>query len=138
MYPQTIINLIECYKKLPGIGEKTAERLALATLQFDDNMLELFSKSILDSKDKIKRCKNCNHLTEGDICQICKDDARNKKMICVVEEPKNVILFEKIGTYNPMTEPSTIVLDMEKVSQWIKNGAKPTDTVKALIEKASK
>ena len=99
MYPQTIINLIECYKKLPGIGEKTAERLALATLQFDDNMLELFSKSILDSKDKIKRCKNCNHLTEGDICQICKDDARNKKMICVVEEPKNVILFEKIGTY---------------------------------------
>ena len=62
-------------------------------------MLELFSKSILDSKDKIKRCKNCNHLTEEDICQICKDDARNKKMICVVEEPKNVILFEKIGTY---------------------------------------
>ena len=99
MYPQTIINLIECYKKLPGIVEKTEERLALATLQFDDNMLELFSKSILDSKDKIKRCKNCNHLTEEDICQICKDDARNKKMICVVEEPKNVILFEKIGTY---------------------------------------
>ena len=84
---------------IKGIGEKTAERLALATLQFDDNMLELFSKSILDSKDKIKRCKNCNHLTEEDICQICKDDARNKKMICVVEEPKNVILFEKIGTY---------------------------------------
>ena len=99
MYPQTIINLIECYKKLHGIGEKTAERLALATLQFDDNMLELFSKSILDSKDKIKRCKKCNHLTEEDICQICRDDARNKKMICVVEEPKNVILFEKIGTY---------------------------------------
>ena len=59
----------------------------------------MFSKSILDSKDKIKRCKKCNHLTEEDICQICKDDARNKKMICVVEEPKNVILFEKIGTY---------------------------------------
>ena len=99
MYPQTINNLIECYKKLPGLGEKTAERLALATLQLDDSMLDLFSKSILDSKDKIKRCQQCNHLTEEELCQICKDDSREKKVICVVEEPKNVIIFEKVGTY---------------------------------------
>ena len=54
------------------------------------------------------------------------------------KSPRDGKIIEKIGTYNPMTEPSTIVLDMEKVSQWIKNGAKPTDTVTALIEKASK
>lgn len=99
MYPSTINNLIECYKKLPGIGEKTAERLALSTLQLDKDILDLFSKSLIDSKDKIKRCQICNHLTEDNLCQICKDDTRDKKIICVVEDPKNVIIFEKIGTY---------------------------------------
>ena len=52
------------------------------------------------------------------------------------KSPRDGRIIEQIGTYNPMTDPSTIVLDMEKVNQWIKNGAKPTDTVKALIEKA--
>ena len=52
------------------------------------------------------------------------------------KSPRDGRIIEQIGTYNPMTEPSTIVLDMEKVNQWIKNGAKPTDTVKAIIEKA--
>ena len=54
------------------------------------------------------------------------------------KSPRDGRIIEQIGTYNPMTEPSTIVLDKEKVEKWIKNGAKPTDTVKALIEKASK
>ncbi len=100
MYPATIHNLIECYKKLPGIGEKTAERLALSTLQLDDEILNLFSKSLLDSKKKIKRCKKCNHLSEEDLCSICKNTNRDQNIICVVEEPKNVIVFEKVGTYN--------------------------------------
>lgn len=100
MYPTTIHNLIECYKKLPGIGEKTAERLALSTLQLDDEILNLFSKSLLDSKKKIERCKKCNHLSEEDLCSICKNTNREQNIICVVEEPKNVIVFEKVGTYN--------------------------------------
>lgn len=100
MYPKTIDNLIECYKKLPGIGEKTAERLALSTLHLDSEIINLFSKSLLDSQTKIKRCKKCNHLSEDDICQICKSTDRNQKIICVVEEPKNVIIFEKVGAYN--------------------------------------
>lgn len=100
MYPATIYNLIECYKKLPGIGEKTAERLALSTLQLDEEILNLFSKSLLDSKKKIRRCKKCNHLSEEDLCAICKNTNRENKIICVVEEPKNVIIFEKVGTYN--------------------------------------
>ena len=100
MYPKTIDNLIECYKKLPGIGEKTAERLALSTLQLDEEIIDLFSKSLLDSQTNIKRCKKCNHLSEDDICDICKSNDRDKKIICVVEEPKNVIIFEKVGAYN--------------------------------------
>ena len=99
-YPNTLNNLIECYKKLPGIGEKSAERMALSTIEMDEDILKLFSQSLLDIKTKIKRCKECNNLSEEDLCEICKSNDRNKKVICVVEEAKNVILFERIGTYN--------------------------------------
>ena len=99
-YPKTIKDLIECFKKLPGVGEKTAERLALSVLDMDDEIVELFSNTLGNIKQKIKRCKVCNNLSEDDLCEICKESNRNKKMICVVEEPKNVIIFEKVGTYN--------------------------------------
>lgn len=98
-YPTTIKNLIECYKKLPGIGEKTAERLALATLNINQETLDIFADSIANVKKRIKRCTKCNNLSEEDLCEICRDDSRDKNTICVVEEPKNVILFEKVGTY---------------------------------------
>lgn len=99
-YPTTIENLIACFKKLPGIGEKTAERLALSTLKFDQDILELFSQSLLDTKTKIKRCENCNNLSEKDFCNICLDEGRDKKIICIVDDPKNLILIEKLGVYN--------------------------------------
>ena len=99
-YPSTILNLIECFKKLPGIGEKTAERLALSMLDNDDSINELFAKSIKEIKTKIKRCNVCNNLCEEDKCEICNDNSRNKKIICVVEEPKNTILFEKLNIFD--------------------------------------
>ena len=99
-YPLTLQNLIECYKKLPGIGEKTAERYALATLELNEDVIQLFSKSILDTKTKIRKCKICNNLSEDELCDICKNEDRDKKILCVVEDPKSIILFEKIGTYN--------------------------------------
>ena len=99
-YPSTILNLIECLKKFPGIGEKTAERLALSLLDMEDNVLDLFSKSLKDVKTKIKRCSICNNLSEEDKCEICKNKDRNTKTICVVEEPKNVILFEKLNIFD--------------------------------------
>lgn len=99
-YPNTIRNLIECFKKLPGIGEKTAERLALATLNLDSEMIHLFSESIENIKKKIRRCKICNNLSEEEICEICKDSSRNHEIVCVVEDPKNVVLFEKLGSYH--------------------------------------
>jgi len=99
-YPSTILNLIECLKKFPGIGEKTAERLALSLLDMEDDVLDLFSKSLKDVKTKIKRCSICNNLSEEDKCEICKNKDRNTKIICVVEEPKNVILFEKLNIFD--------------------------------------
>ena len=99
-YPSTILNLIECLKKFPGIGEKTAERLALSLLEMEDDVLDLFSKSLKDVKTKIKRCSICNNLSEEDKCEICKNKDRNTKTICVVEEPKNVILFEKLNIFD--------------------------------------
>lgn len=98
-YPETLTNLIECYKKLPGIGEKTAERMAISTLEMDDEIIELFSDSLKNIKTKITRCKKCNNLAEGDLCEICKMPNRDESTICVVEEPKNVVLFEKVGSY---------------------------------------
>lgn len=98
-YPQTLTDLIECYKKLPGIGEKTAERMAISTLQLDDEIIDLFSNSLKNIKTKITRCKKCNNLAEGDLCEICKMQNRDESTICVVENPKNVVIFEKVGTY---------------------------------------
>lgn len=99
-YPETLKKLIECYKKLPGIGEKSAERMALATIDLDQDILNTFSESIKTIKEKIKFCEICNNYSESDRCEICSSSSRDKHTICVVEEPKNIIMFEKIGTYN--------------------------------------
>jgi len=99
-YPAPIENLIDCFSKLPGVGNKSAERLALSTLNLDQDVINLFSSSLLDTKTKIKRCKKCNNLTDEDECLICKDKNRNKDLLCVVEDAKNIILFEKNGLFN--------------------------------------
>ncbi len=98
-YPSTINNLIECFKKLPGVGEKTAERYALSILEMNDDITNLFSQSLIDIKKKIKKCSKCHNLTEENECLICNDESRDKTTICVVEEVKNIMSFEKTGTY---------------------------------------
>lgn len=99
-YPETINNLIECFKRLPGVGEKTAERYALALIDKDENYLQIFSQLIADVKKKVKKCQKCHSYSEKDLCTICSDDKRNNQTICVVETPKDVISLEKIGSYN--------------------------------------
>lgn len=99
-YPETINNLIECFKRLPGVGEKTAERYALALIDKDENYLQVFSQLISDVKKKVKKCQKCHSYSEKDLCTICSDDKRNNQTICVVETPKDVISLEKIGSYN--------------------------------------
>ena len=100
MYPDSLKNLIESFKYLPGIGEKTAERLAFAVLEFDDDQCELFSQSLLNVKSKIKKCSICNTLTENDVCFVCSNSLRDNDVLCVVDDTKSVFLFEKLGMFN--------------------------------------
>lgn len=100
MYPKSISNLIEALKYFPGIGEKSAERMALYVLSMEDEQAEFLADSIKSVKAKIKRCKICNNITETDTCLICRDTLRDPNYICVVEDPKSVISIEKLGIYH--------------------------------------
>lgn len=100
MYPDSIKNLIESFKSLPGIGEKTAERLAFSVLDLEEDQVEFFSESLVSVKEKIHKCSNCNVLTEDYLCYICADNLRNSKILCVVADTKSVFLFEKLGMFN--------------------------------------
>ena len=100
MYPKSIKNLIESFKYFPGIGEKTAERLAFSVLSMEKEQVDTLSKNITDANKNIKRCKICNNLSEEDKCLICSDNSRNHDLLCLVEDPKTVFSIEKLGTYN--------------------------------------
>ena len=99
-YTNSLQELIEYFKLLPGIGEKNAERLAFAVLKFSDEQVEGFSDSLKNVKNKIKKCEICNNLTENDKCDICLDQSRSSDVLCVVENTKNLILFEKANVFN--------------------------------------
>ncbi|MBR2678736.1 MAG: recombination protein RecR [Bacilli bacterium] len=101
MYPESLQNLIDSFKCLPGIGSKTAERLAFSVLELEDEQISVFSASMQDAKEKIHRCKNCNMMTDMDLCFICNDISRKEsKVLCVVEDPKSVFLFEKLDMFH--------------------------------------
>ena len=99
MYPNCIRNLIDSLKNLPGIGEKSAERLAFAILNFDKEKIDDFANALLELKN-IKRCSICNNITDMDKCYICGDSSRDNETIFVVEKAKDIVLFEKMGNYN--------------------------------------
>jgi recombination protein RecR len=97
VYIESLNNLIEQFGKLPGVGPKTAERLAMYILKVSPEDAMTLAKAIDDVKTKIRQCKICNNLTEQQICLICSDPGRDKSIICVVELPKDVISLEKTG-----------------------------------------
>lgn len=100
MYPNSIKNIIECFKDLPGIGEKTAERLAFSLINFDKEKLTSFSDAICDVRDKLTYCDICGNITENEICDICADKERKSSILFVVEKAKDISLFEKINIFN--------------------------------------
>jgi len=99
-FPKSLEELIDCFKLLPGIGEKNAERLSFAVLKFSDENAEKFSTAINNVKTKIVKCERCNNLTEDSkICLVCADETRDSSTICVVESTKDLILFEKSNAF---------------------------------------
>ena len=99
-YTESLNRLIEEFGRLPGIGPKTAERLAFYILKTDAPEAMKLADAISDVKTKIKRCQCCWNLSEDDTCQICADPRRDPSLICVVEQPKDVISLEKTGSCN--------------------------------------
>ena len=100
MYPKCIKNVIDCLKDLPGIGEKTAERLAFSLVGFSKEKLTSFSDALIEVRDKIGNCVICGNITDSEVCLICSDKERNSSIIFVVETAKDISLFEKINIYN--------------------------------------
>ncbi len=96
-YTDSLNELIEQFGKLPGIGPKTAERLAFHILKTSPDEAMALAKAISDVKTNIKQCRICFNLAESDTCRICSDPRRDKSVICVVEQPRDVISLEKTG-----------------------------------------
>lgn len=98
-YAEPIARLIEQLTKLPGIGPKTAQRLAFHILHMDRGAVEAIARSLVDARDKVTYCSVCCNLTDQDPCKICSNDARDHSTICVVQEPRDVVAMEKTREY---------------------------------------
>jgi len=98
-YPSSILNLIKNISRLPGIGEKTAERLAMHILHSPRKEAEQLSRSILETKDKIRLCSMCFGLSDGEVCNVCKDRTRDDAILCLVEQPADMVSIEKSGSF---------------------------------------
>jgi len=98
-YPEPIARLIASYMNLPGIGQKTATRLAFYTIDMKDEAVNDFAKSLLSVKRDLTYCSVCGNITEDDPCEICADTSRDRSCVLVVEEPKDVMALEKMKEY---------------------------------------
>jgi len=132
MYPNSLKNLIEAFKMLPGVGEKTAERMAFYIVELDEDSIDFFSESIVNAKSTLRKCKICNNLSDNEICNICSDQSRTKQMLCVVEDYKSLYMLEKSniysGTYfvidgliSPLNGINPEDIGLEKLLKHIKN-----------------
>ncbi|MEJ9279594.1 recombination mediator RecR [Ureibacillus thermosphaericus] len=99
-YPEPISKLIDSFMKLPGIGPKTAARLAFFVLTMKEDAVLSFAKALVDAKRDLTYCSVCGHITDVNPCQICTDQSRDASTICVVQDPKDVIAMEKMKDYH--------------------------------------
>ncbi len=99
LHAKPIDHLIEALSKLPGIGKKTASRLAFHILRGSPSEAQELARAILDVKEKIRLCSTCFNLTDEDPCRMCQDEQRNKEVLCVIEGPNDLIAIESTGEY---------------------------------------
>ncbi|SIS53680.1 recombination mediator RecR [Salimicrobium flavidum] len=99
-YPEPISKLIDSFTKLPGIGPKTAVRLAFYVLEMEEDDVLEFGKALVNAKRELTHCSTCGHITDQDPCSICQDESRDGTLICVVQDPKDVIAMEKMKEFS--------------------------------------
>lgn len=95
-----LTELINQFSRLPGIGKKTAQRLAYSILEQPPERAKAFAEALVNAREKIHFCANCQSLTDLEVCQICSDERRDKSVICVVEDPRDVMAFERTREYH--------------------------------------
>lgn len=131
MYPKSLEDLIESFRILPGVGEKSAERYALTISETDEEIVRKFAQALVDVKDKLHHCKTCGNLCEDDECDICKDKERDHSLICVVQSAKDVIAMEKTQEYKGVYHVLNGLISSSK-------GVMPEDLdLQSLIQKAN-
>lgn len=99
LYIEPIEILSEKFRRLPGVGKKSAVRMAFSVLDLTDEEAEAFAEAILDAKRNVKVCSVCGNMTDTDICAVCADEERDHTTICVVEDARDVIAFERVREY---------------------------------------
>ncbi len=98
-FPPSLENLIDKFAALPGIGRKSAQRLAFHVLSLPEGEAEGFASAILDARESVHCCPVCQNLTDGDLCAVCEDTKRDRSVVCVVAEPRDVLSFERSREY---------------------------------------
>lgn len=114
MYPKKFNDLIQAFRKLPGVGQKTAERYAYTVLGWNEEELTEFQNAINHMKEGVHYCKKCGNMSEGEYCEYCMDLNRNTHMICVVQSPKDIAAIESIQEYNGLYHVLHGVINMQK------------------------
>ena len=99
LYPAPVAKLIEEFERLPGIGNKTAQRLAFYVLEMSKERAEMFAAAIKEAKEKVSYCSVCYNLSDSDKCSVCRNPNRDKSIICVVQDPRDVVAFERIRDF---------------------------------------
>lgn len=140
-FPVSLENLIDKFAALPGIGRKSAQRLAFHVLSLPDNEAESFAAAIMEAKAHVNCCKVCQNLTEGEICPVCSSDRRDKSIVCVVSEPRDVLSIERSheykGTYHVLhgvlSPIGHVGPDDIRISELVKRVSEDDSEIKEII-----
>ena len=99
-FPVSMTTLVEHFSRMPGIGPKSAQRLAFYILKTSKSEADALAKAIIKVKESVRSCSICNNLSDNEICEICKSPSRDRSVLCIVEEPDDVVIIEKAGNFH--------------------------------------
>jgi recombination protein RecR len=99
LFSPAITRLVEAFRRLPGIGPKTALRLAFFVLSMENEEVEEMSRALVEARRRVKHCSRCRNLTEQELCSICRDSRRDNSLLCIVQEPRDILVIEKSAQF---------------------------------------